>query len=321
MLTIFRNKFSFITALVIVTLFVSAFIPVKTVLAQDLKGVVPATIGPLMTTLDTTPIYKWTKVTGATHYQYQVYMGTTLVLDKSPDAGICGATTCQKEPAFTLGLNAYKWRVRAKVGWNTWTAWSAFRPFYVSPPPFAYEFNGNKVGWARIGGGSWATVLSKYLYTDGLVGQHTSIYNTRGQYSDFDFSAQVYRFGSLKPNYIMVRMGTLVDAGDKEWYPGYEFGYTNEGEFAVLYATSSTSHVLIQDWTYTPAIVKNGWNTLQVQAYGKTFKYYINGTLVKSFTSSVRPRGYVGFMTYKATSAEGRFYVNWAKLSVYTTAY
>lgn len=320
-----KLKASILTAAVALSLFVSAILPGGTTLVNaESAGLatIPTILGPKMTTLDTTPLYKWTHVTNATMYQYQVFKGTTIVLDKTPEAvDVCGDTTCQKEPGVTLGLDHYKWRVRARIGFSTWTAWTPFTNFYVSPPPFNSSFNGSKPGWYKKSGAQWATVYSKYLYTYGMVGKYSSIYYSKGQFSDFKFTASVKRANSIKPNYIMVRTGNTVDPTDQEWYPGYMFGYTNDGEFAVMFSTSSSSHTMIQDWTFTPAIVKNGWNTLTVDAYGNTFKYYINGTLVKQFTSTARARGYVGFMTYRSTFADGRFFVDWAEMNVYTYSY
>lgn len=318
-------KVSILTIATALALFVSAILPVGTVSADSAPAAavtVPTILGPRMTTLDTTPLYKWTKVTNATMYQYQVFLNGAKVLDKTPEAvDVCGATTCEKDPTFTLGLNHYQWRVRARIGFSTWTAWTPFTNFYVSPAPFLAPFNGSKPGWSKMSGASWGTIYSKYLYTNGLPGKFSSIYYNKGQFSDFNFTAMVKRENSSKPNYIIVRAGTQVDPSDQEWYPAYMFGYNNNGEFAVMYSTSSSSHVIIQGWTATPAIIKNGWNELKVDAYGKTFKFYINGTLVKQFTSTTRARGLVGFMTHKEKYSEGRFLVDWAKINVYIYSY
>ncbi len=318
-------KASILAAAVALTLFVSAVLPGGTTLVSaESAGLatVPTILGPKMTTLDTTPLYKWTHVKNATMYQYQVFKGTIKVLDKTPEAvDVCGPTTCEKEPAVTLGLDHYKWRVRARIGFSTWTAWTPLTNFYVSPPPFVSTFDGSKPGWYVKSGAKWATVYSKYLYTYGMVGKFSSIYYSKGQFSDFAFKAMVKRLNSNDPNYIMVRTGNSVDPADQEWYPGYMFGYNNKGQFAVFFSKSSTSYTVIQNWTFTSAINKNAWNELTVEAYGNAFKYYINGTLVKQFNSTARARGYIGFMTARSTVADGRFFVDWAKLSVFTTAY
>jgi hypothetical protein len=316
MRTIRFAVFSILLVMVFVTV---AFLPDTTALAQDARGVaVPTTLSPHGTILDTTPTYMWSKVTGATIYRYQVYNGATLVLDKSPDSGICGLTTCEKSPAFTLGYNAYKWRVKAfKDG--AWSSWSPYMNFIVSAPSFNSQFNGSAANWSRKAGGSWDIWVGKYFWTNGVPEEFTSAYYNVGQYTDFDYSARFYRDGS-DVTYLMARMGTAVTVNGRRWQPGYAFGYDNEGHYAVLYFKPDGLTTIIQNWTLTPTIVKNGWNTLRVVAKGTSFWCYINGTLVKSFTSSARSRGYVGVMMWRnELVTDYLLFVDWAKLTVVTT--
>jgi hypothetical protein len=80
------------------------------------------------------PTYVWTPVNGAVIYQYQVWQGTTIIMDKSPDNEVCGQTTCERTPKQSLTAGkTYKWRVRAFVS-GTWKAWTAFSEFTVKQP-------------------------------------------------------------------------------------------------------------------------------------------------------------------------------------------
>jgi len=83
---------------------------------------------------DTTPKYVWMVVTGATNYQIQLRVGTTLIYNKYTTSGVCGTSTCSKTPATILSYDDYKWRARAKVG-GIWGAWSAYKTFTVKPVP------------------------------------------------------------------------------------------------------------------------------------------------------------------------------------------
>ena len=60
-----------------------------------------------------------------------------------------------------------------------------------------------------------------------------------------------------------------------------------------------------------------------MKAVGNKFWFYINGTLVHSFTDTStdkRLRGFVGIVTYKSTdSANQDLFVNYAKLTVIST--
>jgi len=93
----------------------------------------PVPKAPAGTITDRTPTYKWTKVLGATNYQFQLWNGTTLVYTKSVGTAVCGTTTCSKTPTEVLGYATYKWRVRAKID-GVWKAWSAYKNFTVQIP-------------------------------------------------------------------------------------------------------------------------------------------------------------------------------------------
>jgi hypothetical protein len=308
-----------ISILLVMVFVTAAFLPNATVLAQDTRGVAaPTPKSPHGTILDTTPTYKWTVVAGATIYRYQVWQGSMLKLDKSPDSGICGATLCEKSPAFTLGYNLYKWRVKAYKG-GVWSAWSAYMTFTVSPPSFESNFSGSMPGWARKAGGTWSFSKNMYLFSEGLADNWTSAYRTSGQYSNFDYSARLWRDGD-DDNYIVVRMGTIIDSSKSRWQPGYYFGYSNAGSYAVYYVNDAGIWTPLQAWTGSSAINKNGWNTLRVIASGDKFWYYINGTFVKLIIDNSRLRGFVGVAFYRTSgSITNNFFVDWATLTVKET--
>lgn len=92
---------------------------------------VPIPKTPYGTIYDRTPTYKWTKVTNATKYQYQLWQGTTLIYTKYPASSVCGTTYCTHTPTTFLGYKAHKWRVRAYVG-GVWKPWSAYKYFTVA---------------------------------------------------------------------------------------------------------------------------------------------------------------------------------------------
>jgi subtilisin family serine protease len=94
---------------------------------------VPVLKTPSGTVTDKTPTYKWTPVTGATKYQYQLMKGTTSVYSKIVNASVCTSSLCSNTPTTTLSLGAYKWRVRAMVG-GAWKAWSAYKNFSIQAP-------------------------------------------------------------------------------------------------------------------------------------------------------------------------------------------
>lgn len=277
---------------------------------------VPVLQSPRGTILTTIPTYSWSSISGATKYQFQLYLNTTKVLDRLPSSSVCVATVCKIKPAGTLGYNVYKWRVRAFVGAN-WQPWSGYKFFTVSAPPFYSYFNGaTSEGWARKLGGTF-DLTGMYYHTDGLPDKYTGAYFTEGQYTDFDYTAQVWRYGN-DPTYLAVRMGSNVGGPYQTWYPGYIFGYNNQGYYAIWRTNNAGISTEIISGLTSPAINKNGWNTLRVRAVGNQFSYYINSTLVHNFTDTSadkRSRGYVGVLAYRDTASPTyAFYMNYASL-------
>lgn len=94
---------------------------------------VPTPQSPSGNITDKTPTYKWTKVTGAAQYRFQLVKGTTTVYTKTVASSACGATTCTNTPTTALVVSPYKWKVQAKVG-VAWKAYSAFKTFTVKAP-------------------------------------------------------------------------------------------------------------------------------------------------------------------------------------------
>lgn len=281
---------------------------------------VPVLQSPRGTVLVTVPTYTWTRVSGATKYQFQLYTGTTKVLDRVPGSSTCVSTTCSFKPSSTLGYNVYKWRVRAMVA-GIWNSYSAFKFFTVSTPSFDTQFNsGSTEGWARKTGGTW-NLTGTYYQTDGLPDRWTDAFYSNGQFTDFDYSARVFRYGN-DITYLAVRMGSSIGGYYQAWYPGYVFGYTNMGYYAIWKLTSTGVEIAIADGL-TPAINKNGWNTLRVKAVGNKFWFYINGTSIHNFQDTdadKRMRGFVGVVTgRKADATEYGFYMNGATLTVIPT--
>jgi hypothetical protein len=314
--------FKYLSILVLLTFLVAAFFPQAAVTAQvELKGGggIPTQKSPHGTILATSPTYKWTVISTAVQYEYQVWKGSTKVVDKVVNSGSCTATLCSKNPGVSLSNSVYKWRVRSKVG-STWNSWSVYMEFFVSAPSFTANFNGSMAddGWARRAGGDWYTT-GGFLVTKGLLEKFSTAYRTSSQYSDVDFSALIYQSQSSAPKYLMVRAGPLLVNSNLMWGPGYMFGISNSGDYAVLRGNSNGTSTVIQSWTVDAHVAVDTWNTLRVVAKGSNFKFYINGYLVKTFSDNTIARGSVGLMTYKQTVSDGAFYADWAKLTVLVT--
>ena len=309
-----RIKLSFVTMLVIFTLLVGTFIPNGVVQAKGLSGLA---VSPEGYTSDTTPTFKWYKVSGATQYQFQLYKGTILIYTKTAYASNCIYYLCKLTPSTTLTLNSYKWRVRYYSG-GVWSTWLPFLFFSITTPPtdFNSNFNGSQGGdWTANPGAAWL-VGATALYTNGLAGKASSIYrNTSKAYANFDFVARVKRTTGTDVNYLAVRMGDDFAASNLG-YRGYIFGYTNAGDFMIFRCDIAGACSVIQDYTPTEAIVKYGWNELRVTAIGNHFTYFINGFPVMDFVNFMAETGSVGFIMYKSGTTTTKFQVDYAYLRV-----
>lgn len=284
----------------------------------------PTPLSPGAYTTDRTPTFKWNKVAGASSYQLQVYKGTTLKINKTISNSTC-VSACEYTPATLLDFGNYQWKVRAKEG-LLWKAYSANKQLsVVSTAGFNSQFNGSMLGWTRKAGANW-NVSGSVMYTYGTNGKWSSVYRSTSPYANFDYTARVYRSGGVvdywyPASYITVRMGDKVGTSDNWWYPGYYFGYINNGYFAIWQTSDTGSSVALQDWTYSSAIVQNGWNKLRVIGQGGTFYFYINNTLVRTVSNPYRKAGYVGLAMYNhANTVSTQLMVDYATLNYRTSA-
>lgn len=275
---------------------------------------IPTLVAPKGTITDTTPAYKWTKVSGATQYRYQLMKGATTVYTKTVAASACATSNCTSTPATVLSYAAYKWRAQAMVG-GVWKTYSPYANFTVSKPAVGFnsQFTSNAAGWSAVKG-AWSILSPGYYRALGLVNYWSSIVHT-GNYPTLDFQARVKRLGcSTCSNRLMIRGKTTPLSATYGWSSAYSFQYVNDKYFSVWKNVNGVS-TEIKTWTYYASINPNGWNTLRVTAKNSTLKFYINGMLVWTGTDTSLTNGQVGIGMYRdAASTGNNFYVDWAKL-------
>jgi hypothetical protein len=328
MIKIFKTKSHLIISLSLLALLItSVLLLLGQAHAEDVTPVtsgssdIPTLNAPLGTITEQYPAFNWTKVFAASTYQYQVLLGTTVVIDKNVSYDVCDSETCTVNPTNKLAFGPYTWRVRAYVT-GEWKPWSEYASFAVSGPPFKAGFNNSMSGWKQKSGALWKT-SSTAIYTIGKADFWTSVYKPYKQYVDFDYSVRMKRIGGVyeetwyPAQYVAVRMGTSVNTANGAWYPGYIFGYRDDGYFSIWEYDRTGAVSAIQPWTASEAIVPYGWNVLRLVAYGNSYDFYINGTLVYSFTGSIRSKGFVGVEMYKRSGATfTKLKVDWARLSI-----
>lgn len=304
-----------VSMLALMVMLASLFSPMLPVQARGGGSMV---VSPKGMITDTTPTIKWYRISIATKYEYEVYKGSTLwqkITDISPSR--CGTTYCTYTTSKVYPLASYKWRVHYYDG-TTWSTWSEYLGFQVvaAPKDFDSQFNGSKAGWTKKPGAEWY-VNSKYLFTYGVSGAWSSIYNsTSPAYGNFDFEVKMRRNDS-HTNCLVIRAGSNFRTTSELnlGYPGYFFCFTNSGSYAVFLTDTFSYVTYLQFWTASPYIKINDWNKLRVIALGSKFLYLINGNLVYEVIDSMRSKGYVGIITGPAEPTT-LFEVDYARLRV-----
>ena len=276
---------------------------------------VPVTVAPSGIIIDTTPTYNWTPVSGATNYGYYVYTSAGVLVYSYPNLAstVCRGTSCTHTPATALALGGYKWKVRARVG-GVWQSFSALKTFTVATLGFDSQFTSDAVGWTPKRG-AWP-VPTGFYKSNGVANSLASSAHITN-YSTLTYEARLKRTGTCTgcTNAVIVRgvPGTLTTDG--WWSSAYSFHYTNSGYFSLWSITGGTPTALI-DWTTTPAIIQNGWNTLRVTiASNGMSHWFINGTQVAYGTlpAPIKTTGQVGLGFYR-DAAVGQLNVDWAWL-------
>lgn len=305
------------SAIIILALFIviASIFPVHTVLASDARGVIiPLTRSPIGTIVDRTPAYTWKAVSGVSDYQFQVWQGTTRLLNRVIGSGVCGYPNCSRTPDYTLGFQEYKWRVRAKSA-GIWQHWTEFVVFNVSPPPFFSGFNGSMPGWKAKGSAVWS-LLPTSVVTRGKQDYFANLYRFTGRYTDFVFTVRLNRTSANGASCVNFRMGSTLDPVDEAWYPGYRFCLAENWQYLVERVDAPDTFVYLVSPTSSSLILYNNWNDLTVSAEGSKFDFFINGTRVTAIEDDTYKRGFVGISMYKGTSLSTKLEVDWARLIV-----
>lgn len=291
----------------------------------------PTAKQPYSSIYDNQPTFTWTEIVGAQKYRIVVYDSNGKeVVNARPEV------TCDSDHICSIGLvdltgvegwvapeyfenGKYKWAVRALIN-GAWAGYSPYRDFTVISE-FDSDFETSSKGWSRLWGGSWAR-SNGYYATYGSPNKMSAL-KYAYPYSDFTFTARVKRdipnvvYSSYPASYLAIRMGSNKTSSDYQWYPGYIFGYTNQGYYSIWRMKSGGGIVAIQPWTQISGDFYPGnWNTLSVTAEGNSFEFYINNELMTSFEDDTYSKGYVGFEAFWPGSGfVGRFYVDSAQLT------
>jgi len=136
---------------------------------------IPVASAPAGKTSDPTPNYKWSKVPGATKYQYQLVRGVKIVYSKTVGSAVCKSSTCSNTPVNVLANGAYKWRIRAMIG-GAWQSYSGYTTFTILVPNAGF-WSGDTSFYVTPGG------VSMNRYTIHINVAACGIYNLKLVYN------------------------------------------------------------------------------------------------------------------------------------------
>jgi len=276
--------------------------------------ITPTAFAPSGAIYDRYPMFEWSAMKGASKYQVEVYQNGILKHSIQAEVTECDDTVCRFSPGLRVGIDKNNmWRVKARFG-SYWGPYSAEQQFTVLSTGFESTFDIDASGWTAVKG-IWIVNANGYYKTTGSLNSiASSMY--KFNYPVLTYEVRMMRkFGDAAlPNRLHFRTqpAPLDSAG--QWTEGYSFQYTNAGNFSVWQISGGSSTPLV-GWTYSPAIVPYGWNTLKVVANGGDMEFYINDILVASGHDETHTAGRVGISMWRGSDAKAPLLVDWVRVS------
>jgi len=254
-------------------------------------------------------------------YQWEQTAGTTVTLNTSdPAMPTFTAPTAPELLTFSLVVTDSLGLPSAPDSVNIFNgiepSFELYLPLIMKPGStgFNSQFNGNADGW-EVHSGMWYYDDTS-LFTYGNAGNLSTV-SYAADFTNLDYKVQLARAGSqLNGNQLFIRGKPDPLSSIGEWYKGYIFQYSANGNYSILKTINGVTSA-IKSWTYSSAINQGYyWNTLRITANGGTLKFYINGSLVWSGTDTSLTSGRVGIGMYLAsTSTTDWLVVDWATLT------
>lgn len=268
---------------------------------------------------DTTPIYTWNAVAGASYYKLYVNDATGTVIDvwiTAADAGCSSGTgTCSSNPSTVLATGNGQWWIQTwnPSGYGPWSNAMNFNVAASGACAINDQFSGSSsVNWGQNSGvwtesgGYWSTgtELNNALYTSAYNGST----NCNG---DIDVTVKMKRDSSTTTtsNSLVLRAsGALSDEG----YPtAYYFQYISVGQYSV-YKVINGEDVAIQPWTASNAIIQgSAFNKLRVVLNASSMMFYINDALVWTGSDTAITTGKLAVAMFDLSGAGDKLWVDY----------
>ena len=233
---------------------------------------VPTAISPSGTITDTTPVYKWSRVSGATLYQLQLNNGSTVIYVRNISPADCGsATNCVVSFSTVLTGGNYTWKVRAQIN-SVWKGYSPSLSFAYASVPKPFEPQGiisiitPTFKWSKVAGASkyevhvlqGGTLINLFFVNSSSCGSTTNCVSTPGyELSDGSYTwnvramingywmgtstAKAFTLSTFTPNpadMVSVSAGAFQMGCDPAHNGGYSPCTTDEIKLHTVYLSS-----------------------------------------------------------------------------------
>ncbi len=282
-------------------------------------------LSPSGTITDTTPTYTWNAVSGSTWYYLYVNQGSSNKIKKWYTASAAGCSsgsgTCSITPSTSLASGNHTWWIRTynSSGNGPWSNGKIFNVSGSTTSGFNSQFNGDATDWYLVVASSPWTINSSNVSAQGTAGKVSSIFYQPNQYTNFEYSARIWRGSSSDNNEShatrLIIRGNPNNLDSTDGWDGYNFQITRSGFFSIWKHDNNGSTSPLQDWTSSTAIHQgSAWNTLTVWANASSLWFGINGVWVKNVTDSRFTNGNVGIGFYSGNGSD-KLWVDWATLT------
>jgi hypothetical protein len=157
--------------------------------------------------------------------------------------------------------------------------------------------------WHPYNPGNWTSLLELYRYIGSAANWDTNAYGSLFS-GDYSVSVHMNRKKGAITSSNSIFLGTGTDMTNAS---GYAMQYTCDGRISVYrfanYNFINASGALptaLRPWTNVAAIAQglNHFNLMKVVKIGSNYSFYINNTLVTSFTDATYNPGYLALLFY-----------------------
>jgi hypothetical protein len=257
----------------------------------------PARIAPLYHSrqIQTANSQKITRPLVLSNVKIQLYKGNELrktIVENTASSGSSGSYQWQEVDLSLPDGTDYKIRVLSATDLNVYGESDSFEIGDDLDENFENDTNVKNYWKTTNFPHLWTVTNGVYKMIGKGQNQRTASYYSIGDYADFTLQAKCGKETTTGLWYGIAFRGN-------ENFSSYCIFYVGEGKYQIIKYENGRDNRLTDQIGHSAINTgTNHWNTLKVEANGKTFSFYVNGTLVHSRTiSDALTNGRIGLVT------------------------